>query len=167
MCNVTYEVSTHAIQRYKERCGGRGKGDVLAFNAKKYVNEYIPKSECLGVYNDGHTHYRFKQIEFVVSKENVVVTISFYTGVTQSLVEEVSDAVKTKIQRLLKPYKKAYKELQIEMHEAEIRRLKACNPKTQQRIAEVITDINREIVTVSNHIHDLEQLAKKYEVEVS
>ncbi|MCU7556588.1 hypothetical protein [Macrococcus capreoli] len=166
MPNVEYEVSKHAIQRYKERCGGRGKGDVLAFNAKKWCNEYIPQSECLGVYEDGHTHYRFKQMEIVVSKENVVITISFYTGVTQTLVEEVSDAVKTKIMRLLKPYKKAYKELQIEMHEAEIRRLKARNPKVQERIAEVITDINREIITVSNHIHDLETLAKTYNVEV-
>lgn len=161
-----YKVSQHAIQRYQERAGGRGKGDVLRHNALKWYNEYIPQSECLGVFDDGHTHYRYKQYEIVVAADDRVVTLSFYTGVGTSLVDEVSDAVKSKITRLIKPYKKAYKELQIEMHEAEIRRLRALNPKVQEKIANTITGINREITTVQNRIHDLEKLAKKYGVEV-
>lgn len=161
-----YDVSKHAVHRYQERCGGRGKGEVLRHNAVKWANTYIPQAECLGVFADGHVHYRYKQYEIIVSKENVVVTISFYTGITSALVDEVSDAIKTKIAKLLKPYRRMHRELLIEMHEAEIRKLRVFNPQTQERIAEVITDINREINTVQNHIHDLEQLASKYGVEV-
>ena len=60
-----YDVSKHAIQRYQERCGGRGKGEVLRHNALKWANTYIPQAEFLGVFADGHVHYRYKQYEIM------------------------------------------------------------------------------------------------------
>ena len=162
-----YYATIHAKGQMQDRLGIRGKGDVLQYNCDKWLNTFIPMSEPIGDLDDGKIGFRYKQHLIVVDpKTNAAVTVSYFNNSMRKDFLDIEGAVRSKIDRVLRQYRKQERELLIEKYEAEIRKLKVFNPNTQASIDEKITEISRELTMVNHRIYDVEQQAKKYGVEV-
>lgn len=149
---IKYELSNHAKQRYNQRVG---KG-----NGKAWVNHAIKN----GIPLDDDC-YRYGEYKIVV-KGSTVVTISFHNN--QQLRDFKQDVVKTivnKFKRKLKPLQKRNKETQIEIYEAKIRELKARSPKVKETIAATISELEKDLNTVSTEINDLYRIAQMYHIQ--
>lgn len=160
-----YKLSYHAYERFKERVNTKGK---LMHHAENWVNQAMKTAVFIELGYNGCKRYRYKDFAIVIGKDDTVVTISYHNDkMVKPFEHDLKDTIKTKLRRMIKPYKSMHRRLLIEMHEAEIRKLKVFNPNTQARIDETIGEIKTQIATVETTIKDLEQLAKTYNVEVS
>lgn len=157
-----YELTHHAILRAKERVGLKGKGEELKNHAKGWVSSVMPFAVYTGTTEDGRRHYRYKDFNIIVTEKNVVVTISFYKGKEVDLSKEISDMVKRRIEKELRPLKRELRATAIKMHESEIKKYKSYNPKSIESIQNEIEDYKLKLSAIENEIDDISSLINRY-----
>lgn len=155
-------MSKHALERYWERVN-KGSEEHHAMN---WVNQAM-KTATFVDYGDGRVkRYRFKEYLIVLQGE-LVVTISYHNNIeARPFRDELKDTIAKKLKRMATPYRRLHRELCIEMYEAEIRKLRVFNPKTQEIIDGKISEIKGNISAAERSLKDIEDLANKYGIDI-
>lgn len=159
-----YGVTNHAVLRGRERVGLKGTGNKLRENVVDWCNRVIPQSEFIGECEEGHSNYRFREFKIVVSKDNSVITISYYNGIDYGLAEEINGMIRKKLLKELKTRKHELRKTEIFMHETEIKRLKSYNPKSVETIEKELQVIKKNLSVLRNRVDDIDRLAKRYKI---
>lgn len=174
-----YKVTNHSSERIQERVGiarNVHAPNIRRAHTENWVNQVMPQAKFLRADEDGKKEYVYDMYRIVIAPDGRnVVTVLYNTthiphntdnDIETKWASEIKEVVRKKIYGVLKSYQRKERELLIEKYEAEIRRLRVHNPKTQEIIQHRINEVSRDVNDIRNDIKDLQKEAKKYGVEV-
>lgn len=166
-------VKQHAFQRFLERVSKKTATEVRQIDAIHWYTEAIMNGRELGKAGRGCTNvlYRGHVIVYDKSKHEVITAKPYHpTYDDESLFYEIKDEVNQLVTKQLvkqmKPIQRQQKELLIQMHESEINKLRARNPKIQKSIGIKIDNLKEEIETLEKQILGVKQVALTYNVDL-
>lgn len=158
--NTAYTLTEHAYERFRERVNiGKSKQDAM-----NWITTAIKHGACMG--NRGeYRYYKFKHYKIVIGEKDKVVTISYFNdSYVKDFKREMNALIRNKFIGKLKPFYSIRKNLQIEIYEAKIRRLKTNNPETKNIIAGNIEELENELVKTISAIDSIIKAGEHYNV---
>ena len=156
-----YILSMHAKERYIERVQKEGKKHNKN-SAANWVNQAIANGQLIETQNDGTVLYRFKQYVIVVIG-NTIKTISYYNYQdVKPLKEDITQIIKKRLRKEIKPLVAERKQLLIKAHELDIEMIKTNSRTKQLRLQKDGELLTKEGADIRSQIKAIIDFAHKY-----
>ncbi|AVP37465.1 hypothetical protein [Staphylococcus felis] len=153
-------LTNHAYQRYLERVSDSSK----RHEAANKLSQLVSTAKERSIDETGKTTYYAKGLAIVVSEDGYnVLTVYRKTRFDDcDLFENIIEIVKREVYKEERYLNGKKRSLLIEMHEAEIRKLKVFNPETQSIIQNKIDFIKTEISNINDKLRQAKDVSKKF-----
>ncbi|PTJ54225.1 hypothetical protein [Mammaliicoccus sciuri] len=157
-----YNLTNHAYQRYTQRVKKSSEAQVL--NRLTQLLETCTVSEPG---NQGSTIYYAKGLAIVLAPDNYTIATVYPKDadvLNSDLFASIIDVVKSEVFKEERQLKAEKRRLLIEMHEAEIRKLKVFNPDTQSIIQRKIDAIRENVTKINDRLDQANAVRRKFNI---
>lgn len=158
-------LTNHAFERYLMRVNQ----DHSREQAKTWVAQALNKGKYVSKQKGGNEIYVYNGTKLVIDKHMNIVTIMTDQEADWESIkdtrEDIEQFIIRKLNREAKPLIQKCDNIQINIYEKEISKLKARNPETQSIIQKDIDTLINDKKNVENKLEGICKTAKKYYIE--
>lgn len=157
-----YNLTNHAYHRYLERIGKGEKHHIL-----NRLTQLLENSRETSPGTNNSTVHFSKGIAIVLAEDNYTILTVYRRKpdvLNSDLFEGIIGVVKGELCKEERQLKAEKRRLLIEMHEAEIRKLKVFNPDTQSIIQRKIDGLTTQVSIINDKLRQADEIRKKFKI---
>lgn len=157
-------ITNHAYERFLMRVENSSRE-----KAKEWVAQALNKATYVTQQEKGREVYVFKEHKLVIDKHlNIITIMSDNEADWESIKDtrdDISDFIKRKLNKEVRPLIKKRNDIQIKIYEKEISKIKTKNPNTKDIIQEQINSLIVDKDNTNDKLIGITKTAKKYYLE--
>lgn len=163
------EVTQHALERFEERVTSKYSNKPTFYKkVKEWCENSVKNGRLLGVDHNGYELHRSSNFVLVIKGGNVITIkpAEHETEAYYAVENTVKQAVKSSIQRMLRPLVEKQHQLLIEINTNELKRVRVHHPDTKKSITVKIEVLQDELYAVRRDITFHRSVAHKYDIKI-